>query len=266
MAGRKHNDVEAETFDTAHRLSDHFKPYAAQARERVEPAMQAAIDRVGPAVSSARDRVEPALLTAREAVGPAMESARERLNEDVVPKVAAAVATAAESLSKRAAEVHDRAAEFSAPPPSHRGRKVLLFTLALAGGAAIAVAVASRRRQVDNWQEFEAQARQWAEDKTHKVEDNVSAAAQKVSDKVSSAADSAKSSLKDVADKASRKAEQATDEVTEAAEAAADDVAGAAPDEALADKSEHPTAPTTPDEPTEEVDVAKPKRTRKSTN
>ncbi len=264
MAGRKNNDVEAESFDSAHRLSDHFKPYAAQARERVEPAMHAAIDRVGPAVSSARDRMEPALLTARETVGPAMETAKVRLNEDVVPKVAAVVATAAESLSKRAADVHDRAAELSTPP-SHRGRKVLLFTMVLAGGAAIAVAVVSRRRQVDNWQEFEAQARQWAEDKTHKVEDNVSAAAQKVSDKVSSAADSARSSLQDVADKAGRKAEQATDEATDVAKATADDVAGAAPDEALADKSEHPTAPTTPDEPTQEVDVPKPKRTRKST-
>ena len=160
----------------------------------------------------------------------------------MIPRLAGAIAVAAETMSERAADVHDRAYEVAVRPARRRRRKRILLVVAVGAGVAAGVAVLLKRNRSQNWEKFEAQAEDWARETrgeaTEAAEDQVSATADRVTGTVGK-------------------------QGTEApADVRADDSSGATPDEALADATEAPSTPTTPDAPVEEHPVAKPTRKR----
>jgi hypothetical protein len=154
------------------------------AKDRVRPLAESASDRLGPAVGQVRDHLAPAVGTAREKVSPyaekaaergahyanvavekagpviddalakvgpatehAAEKARERFNDDVLPKVTAALASLAAAAEPVVEETSRRGratkaalkGEIEVPQKkSHRLRKVVLF---LGFGALAAAAV-----------------------------------------------------------------------------------------------------------------------------
>lgn len=142
------------------------------AKDRVRPFAESASQRVGPAVGSAREKVSPYAEKAVERgatlahaavekagpviddalskVGPATEhaaeKARERFNDDVLPKVTAALATLAAAAEPVVEETSRRGkatkaalrGEIDAPKKSHKLRNVVLF---LGFGALAAAAV-----------------------------------------------------------------------------------------------------------------------------
>jgi len=264
---RSTEDVRQTSLDQAHQLSDHFKPFVADTvervqpvlksararvepayvatKERVGPAVSATRERVGPAVAATRERVGPAVAATRERVGPAVDSAKDRLNEDVIPRLAGAIAVAAETMSERAADVHDRAYEVSVRPARRRRRKRILLVVAVGAGVAAGVAVLIKRNRSQNWEKFEAQAEDWARE----TRGEATGGADVVKDQVSATPDLVTGTA----------GEQGT-EVP--ADVRADDSSGASLDEALADATEAPSTPTTPDAPVEEHPVAKPTRKR----
>jgi hypothetical protein len=253
---RSAEDVRHTSLDQAHQLSDHFKPLVADtvervqpvlksARARVEPAYVATKERVGPAVSATRERVGPAVAATRERVGPAVDSAKDRLNEDVIPRLAGALAVAAETMSERAADVHDRAYEVSVRPARRRRRKRILLVVAVGAGVAAGVAVLLKRNRSQNWEKFEAQAEDWARETRGEATE---------------AAEAAKDQFPATADRVTGTQDEQGLDIP--ADTQADDSSGASLDEALADATEAPSTPTTPDAPVEEHPVAKPTRKR----
>jgi hypothetical protein len=216
---------------------------------RVQPTVVAARGRVVPAVAATRERVGPAIAATRERMTPAMEMARERLNEDVIPRLAAAIAVAAETMEQRAHEVHDRAYEVAIRPERMRRRKrrrVLMLGV-LGAGLAAGGAVLFRRNRTDNWDKFEAEAEDWAAQ--------------------------ARKSTGEAGGPATTDTTGATGTTTGMASAAgadefggappsdvgggsvASDIAGAGPGEAVSDSSVLPGEPTSPEEPIDEVSV-----------
>ncbi|NEA33306.1 hypothetical protein [Streptomyces sp. SID13031] len=114
-------------------------PYAEKAVERGAAVAHAAVEKAGPVIDDALSKVGPA-------TEHAAERARERFNEDVLPKVTAALATLAaaaepvieESSRRGKATAAALKGEIDAPKKSHKLRKVVLF---LGFGAIAAAAV-----------------------------------------------------------------------------------------------------------------------------
>ncbi|MEV0796481.1 hypothetical protein AB0I34_02265 [Kribbella sp. NPDC050281] len=152
---------------------DRVKPFAESASEKIGPAVGQVREHLGPAVGTAREKVSPYAEKAVERgahyagvavekaspviddalakVGPATEQAaekaRERFNDDVLPKVTAALASLAAAAEPVVQETSRRGratkaalnGEIDAPKKkSHRLRKVVLF---LGFGALAAAAV-----------------------------------------------------------------------------------------------------------------------------
>ena len=114
-------------------------PYAEKAVERGASLAHAAVEKAGPVIDDALSKVGPA-------TEHAAERARERFNDDVLPKVTAALATLAAAAEPVVEETSRRGkatkaalkGEIDAPKKSHKLRKVVLF---LGFGALAAAAV-----------------------------------------------------------------------------------------------------------------------------
>jgi hypothetical protein len=114
-------------------------PYAEKAVERGASLAHAAVEKAGPVIDDALSKVGPA-------TEHAAERARERFNDDVLPKVTAALASLAAAAEPVVEETSRRGkatkaalkGEIDVPKKSHKLRKVVLF---LGFGALAAAAV-----------------------------------------------------------------------------------------------------------------------------
>ncbi|GAA0935927.1 hypothetical protein GCM10009554_23110 [Kribbella koreensis] len=125
--------------DSVGTAREKVSPYAEKAVERGAAVAHAAVEKAGPVIDDALSRVGPA-------TEHAAERARERFNDDVLPKVTAALATLAaaaepvieESSRRGKATAAALKGEIDVPKKSHKLRKVVLF---LGFGALAAAAV-----------------------------------------------------------------------------------------------------------------------------
>jgi hypothetical protein len=138
----------------AGQVRDHLAPAVGTARERVTPYAEKAVERGTVAAHLAAEKVSPLIDDALGKVTPvaelAAEKARERLNDDVVPKVAAALAALAAAAEPAVMETTRRTratraalkGELALPPAkkSHRLRSLVLFL----GFGAVLAAVARK--------------------------------------------------------------------------------------------------------------------------
>ncbi|WP_165555923.1 hypothetical protein [Kribbella pittospori] len=132
-------------------VREHLGPAVGTAREKVSPYAEKAVERgahyAGVAVEKASPMIDDALAKVGPATEQAAEKARERFNDDVLPKVTAALASLAAAAEPVVQETSRRGratkaalnGEIDAPKKkSHRLRKVVLF---LGFGALAAAAV-----------------------------------------------------------------------------------------------------------------------------
>ncbi|MET9270229.1 hypothetical protein [Kribbella sp. NPDC003557] len=131
-------------------VREHLGPAVGTAREKVSPYAEKAVERGAHLAAQAVEKAGPVLDDALAKVGPATEHAAEkargRLNEDVLPKVTAALATLAaaaepvieESSRRGKATKAALKGELEVPKKSHKLRNVVLF-LGLGALAAAAV-------------------------------------------------------------------------------------------------------------------------------
>ncbi|WP_130386532.1 hypothetical protein [Kribbella sp. VKM Ac-2569] len=131
-------------------VRDHLGPAVGTAREKVSPYAEKAVERGAHLAHQAVEKAGPVLDDALAKVGPATEhaaeKARERLNDDVLPKVTAALAAMAAAAEPVVEETARRGkatkaalkGELDVPKKSHKLRKVVLF---LGFGALAAAAV-----------------------------------------------------------------------------------------------------------------------------
>ncbi|HET6294943.1 MAG TPA: DUF5324 family protein [Kribbella sp.] len=134
----------------AGQVRDHLAPAMGTAREKVSPYAEKAVERGATMAHAAAVKAGPVIDDALSKVGPATEhaaeKARERFNDDVLPKVTAALATLAAAAEPVVEETSRRGkatkaalkGEVDAPKKSHKLRKVVLF---LGFGALAAAAV-----------------------------------------------------------------------------------------------------------------------------
>src|ERR687891_2068827 len=159
-AARKASAAGAEG---AAELAERIKPIAASAREAAAPKVELARDRIAPVVESAVDRVVPAVEAARERLTPAAMTARDAFLEEVLPKVAGAVAAAADKVADRANDVSARSQAIVEKPRRRRRRRRLVLVLGgfTAAGAA-AAALLRRRGEAEQWTTYDPSAAPWA--------------------------------------------------------------------------------------------------------
>jgi hypothetical protein len=131
-------------------VRDHLGPAVGTAREKVSPYAEKAVERGAHLAHQAVEKAGPVLDDALAKVGPATEHAaeraRERLNDDLLPKVTAALATLAAAAEPVVEETARRGratkaalkGEVDVPKKSHKVRKAVLF-LGLGALAAAAV-------------------------------------------------------------------------------------------------------------------------------
>jgi hypothetical protein len=131
-------------------VRDHLAPAVGTAREKVSPYAEKAVERGAHLAHQAVEKAGPVLDDALAKVGPATEhaaeKARERLNDDVLPKVTAALAAMAAAAEPVVEETARRGkatkaalkGELDVPEKSHKLRNVMLF-LGLGALAAAAV-------------------------------------------------------------------------------------------------------------------------------
>ncbi|GAA1109160.1 hypothetical protein GCM10009630_02670 [Kribbella jejuensis] len=131
-------------------VRDHLAPAVGTAREKVSPYAEKAVERGAHLAHQAVEKAGPVLDDALAKVGPATEHAaeraRERLNDDVLPKVTAALATLAAAAEPVVEETARRGkatkaalkGEIDLPKKSHKLRNLVLF-LGLGALAAAAV-------------------------------------------------------------------------------------------------------------------------------
>jgi hypothetical protein len=131
-------------------VRDHLGPAVGTAREKVSPYAEKAVERGAHLAHQAVEKAGPVLDDALAKVGPATEhaaeKARERLNDDLLPKMTAALATLAAAAEPVVEETARRSkatkaalkGELEVPKKSHKLRNVVLF---LGFGALAAAAV-----------------------------------------------------------------------------------------------------------------------------
>nr|WP_238350760.1 apolipoprotein A1/A4/E family protein [Kribbella shirazensis] len=131
-------------------VREHLAPAVGTAREKVSPYAEKAVERGAHLAHQAVEKAGPVLDDALAKVGPATEhaagKARERLNDDVLPKVTAALATLAAAAEPVVEETTRRGkatkaalkGELEVPKKSHKLRNLVLF-LGLGALAAAAV-------------------------------------------------------------------------------------------------------------------------------
>ncbi|MFI7059960.1 hypothetical protein ACIBL3_03170 [Kribbella sp. NPDC050124] len=134
----------------AESASEKIGPAVGTAREKVSPYAEKAVERGAHYANVAVEKASPVIDEALAKVGPATEhaaeKARERFNDDVLPKVTAALASLAAAAEPVVEETSRRGkatkaalkGELEVPKKSHRLRKVVLF---LGFGALAAAAV-----------------------------------------------------------------------------------------------------------------------------
>jgi hypothetical protein len=134
----------------AGQVRDHLAPAVGTAREKVSPYAEKAVERGATIAHAAVGKAGPVIDDALSKVGPATEhaaeKARERLNDDLLPKVTAALAALAAAAEPVVEETARRGkatkaalrGELDVPKKSHKLRKVVLF---LGFGALAAAAV-----------------------------------------------------------------------------------------------------------------------------
>ena len=133
----------------AGQVREHLSPAVGTAREKVTPYAEKVVERGATVAHQAADKVGPVIDEALGRVTPAAEhaaeKARERFNEDLLPKVTAALIALAAAAEPAVEETARRSratkaalkGELEVPPPkkSHKVRKTMLF---LSFGAVIA--------------------------------------------------------------------------------------------------------------------------------
>ncbi|MGW1343530.1 hypothetical protein ACWCOV_20955 [Kribbella sp. NPDC002412] len=134
----------------AESASEKIGPAVGTAREKVSPYAEKAVERGAHYANVAVEKASPVIDDALAKVGPATEhaaeKARERFNDDVLPKVTAALASLAAAAEPVVEETSRRGratkaalkGELDVPKKSHKLRKVVLF---LGFGALAAAAV-----------------------------------------------------------------------------------------------------------------------------
>jgi hypothetical protein len=137
----------------AGQVRDHLGPAVGTAREKVSPYAEKAVERSASAAHHAVEKAGPVIDDVLAKVGPAAEHAaeiaRERFNDDVLPKVTAALVALAAAAEPAVEETTRRGratkaalkGEIDVPKKSsHKLRKVVLFL----GFGAIVAAVAKK--------------------------------------------------------------------------------------------------------------------------
>jgi hypothetical protein len=131
-------------------VRDHLAPAVGTAREKVSPYAEKAVERGAAVAQTAVEKAQPVIDDALSRVGPATEhaaeKARERLNEDLLPKVTAALAALAAAAEPVVEETSRRGratkaalkGEIDVPKKSHKFRNFVVF---LGFGALAAAAV-----------------------------------------------------------------------------------------------------------------------------
>ncbi|MEV6288039.1 hypothetical protein [Kribbella sp. NPDC051770] len=134
----------------AGQVRDHLGPAVGTAREKVSPYAEKAVERGASIAHTAVEKAGPVIDDALAKVGPATEhaaeKARERINDDLLPKVTAALAALAAAAEPVVEETSRRGkatkaalkGELEVPKKSHKLRNFALF---LGFGALAAAAV-----------------------------------------------------------------------------------------------------------------------------
>jgi hypothetical protein len=134
----------------AGQVRDHLGPAVGTAREKVSPYAEKAVERGASIAHTAVGKAQPVIDDALSKVGPATEhaaeKARERFNDDLMPKVTAALAALAAAAEPVVEETSRRGkatkaalrGELEVPKKSHKLRN---FALLLGFGALAAAAV-----------------------------------------------------------------------------------------------------------------------------
>jgi len=134
----------------ASQVRDHLAPAVGTARDKVSPYAEKAVERGAAVAQSAVEKAQPVIDDALSKVGPATEhaaeKARERLNDDLVPKLTAALAALAAAAEPVVEETTRRGratkaalkGELDLPKKGHKFRNFVFF---LGFGALAAAAV-----------------------------------------------------------------------------------------------------------------------------
>ncbi|RYU10262.1 hypothetical protein [Nocardioides iriomotensis] len=121
------------------------------------------VDKIGPqvehAVETAKDKAGPVIAEAREKAAPAVHDARDRINTEVIPAIAAAIAAANEATEEVRGEAGKRGkaavaalkGEVEAPKETHRFRNFLVI-LGLGGAIAFVAKKLSDRPSSTTWE------------------------------------------------------------------------------------------------------------------
>ena len=223
------NDLTEAITPHLEKARDELGPRLAEARDQIAPRVEDARDAVTPYVKDARDAASPYVKDARDAVTPYLEEARDKIVKDLVPAVKQAASDAKDAAAPIADEALRRgdlaAAALKGEDVQRKGGKKKWFVIAaLAGGAAYAWTKLRGGNDSANWQSSYTPAPAPAP-----------------------AAPPAP---------ATPAAPQAGAHLADASVDGVDDATGATPGEALADSVEEPHTVTTPDSPSEAVDVS----------
>ena len=236
MLGKKKTLTEQlrdQASDLADALAPHVEnardkagPLIADARDKAVPLLSEARDKAAPYISEARDKAAPLLADARDKAAPVVSDARERFQKDVLPAVAAALASIDEATEDVRTEGKKRGkavvaaakGDIAAPEKKHRVRN-LLIVIGLGGIAYAATKAMGKKQPTNNWQ----------------------------SSYTPPPAPTPPPAGGPVAGAGNAGAHRAEP----------DDEAASDPGEAASDAADEPHAATTPDNPVEEVDVTK---------
>ena len=205
---------------------DKAVPLLSDARDKAAPYISEARDKAAPYISEARDKAAPLLADARDKAAPVVSDARERFQKDVLPAVAAALASIDEATEDVRTEGKKRGkavvaaakGDIAAPEKKHRVRN-LLIVIGLGGIAYAATKAMGKKQPTNNWQ----------------------------SSYTPPPAPTPPPAGGPVAGAGNAGAHRAEP----------DDEAASDPGEAASDAADEPHAATTPDNPVEEVDVTK---------
>jgi hypothetical protein len=215
--------------DLANDLTEAITPHLEKARDELGPRLADARDPLAPHVEDARAAASPYVKDARDAVTPYLEEARDKIVNDLVPAVKQAASDAKDAAAPIADEALRRgdlaAAALKGDDVQRKsGKKKWFVIAALAGGAAYAWTKLRGGNESANWQSSytPAPAPTPAAPPTP----------------------------------ATPSAPQAGAHVADDSIDGVDDATGATPGEALADSVEEPHTVSTPDSPSETVDVS----------
>jgi hypothetical protein len=163
IRGRRQDRARKQALATVAEARDRSGATLTKVRETAAPKVEQAVDWAAPRVEHAKDWAGPKVEQAVDWAAPRVATAVERLREDVVPRVAEAVAAAVEASEpvREEAAVRGKAAlaalkgEVAAPPKKkrHLGRKAVGVMAVLGAGAAAWKAWQAKQEQAQPWQD-----------------------------------------------------------------------------------------------------------------